>query len=314
MFLAKNKVLLVKREAVYGTDSVPTVAANAFEARDIKIDYSGDLLERDLMRSSLSNVQPIMGQRWIEISFTCEVKGGGTKGAASKIGDAFVACGLAETVSAGSSVTYKPADSSVLSATVYFYELQDSGNSRLHKITGARGTVSFNFEAGKIATAEFKLQGIFNAPTDVTPTVAPTFETTLPPIVESSTFTLNSVSTLIAQSVKIDLANDVVKRDDINSATGLLGFLITGRKPTGTMNPEAVLQATYNFHADWVAATARALSLVLGSAAGNKLTVTAPKLVLTKLGAGDRAGIRTDDLAFDLAINTGGDELVLKFE
>ncbi len=314
MFLANNKVLLIKRETTYGEDPTPTPAANAIEARDIKIDYAGDLLERDLVRSTLSRTQPIMGQRWAELSFVCELKGGGTKGTASRIGDALVACGLAETASAGSSVTYKPADSSVLSATVYFYELQDTGNCRLHKITGARGTVAFNLDAGKIATATFKLMGMYNAPADGANPAAATYESTLPPIVESSTLTLNSVSTLIAQSVKVDLNNDVVKRDDINSATGLKGFLITGRKPSGSVNPEAVLAATYNFHADWVAATARALSLVLGTAAGNKITVTAPKLVIEKIGQGDRAGIRTEELAFSLAGNAGGDELVLKFE
>jgi len=314
MFLNKNKILLIKREAVYGTDSVPTVSDNAIEAKNIKIEYNGDLLERDLVRSTLSNSAPIMGQRWAELSFQVEVKGSGTKGAAGRIGDALVACGLTETAAAGSSVTYTPCDSTFLSATAYLYELQDSGNCKLHKITGCRGTVAFDFEAGKISTAEIKLQGLIDEITDETDPSTPTYETTTPPIVENSTFTLNSVATLIAQAVKIDMANEVVKQDDLNSATGLKGFMITGRNPSGTINPEAVLKATYDFVGDWQAATARALSLVLGSAAGNKLTVTAPKLVLEKVGAGERTGIRTEDLAFRLASNAGGDELVLKFE
>lgn len=314
MFLNKNKILLIKRESVYGTDPVPTVSENAIEAKNIKIEYNGDLLERDLVRSTLSNSAPIMGQRWAELSFQVEIKGSGTKGTAGRIGDALVACGLTETAAAGSSVTYTPCDSTFLSATAYLYELQDTGNCKLHKITGCRGTVSFDFEAGKIATAEIKLQGLIDEISDESEPSAPTYETTKPPIVENSTFTLNGVTSLIAQAVKIDMANEVVKQDDISSATGLKGFLITGRKPAGSINPEAVLKATYDFVGDWQAATERALSLVLGSAAGNKLTVTAPKLVLEKVGAGERSGIRTEDLAFRLALNAGGDELVLKFE
>ena len=313
MFLTNNQLLLIKREATYATDPIPTVSANALEALNIKIDYQGDVLARNMVRPTLSNVQPVMGQRWIDISFTAEIKGGGTKGTASRIGDALVACSLAETASAGSSVIYTPADASFKSATIYFYEMQDTGNCRLHKITGARGTVNFNFEAGKIATADFKFSGLYNDPTEAANPSAPTYETTLPPIVESSTLTLNSVA-LIAQAVKLDMGNTLVKRDDLNSVAGLLGFLITDRAPVGTINPEAVLSATYDFYADFKAATARALSLVLGSASGNKVTVTAPKLVLEKLAEADRNGIHTQDISFAMAMNTGGDEFQLKFE
>ena len=313
MFLANKKILLLKRESVYGTDPVPTVGSNSIDASAIKFDYQGDLLTRESLRGSLSRPQPIMGQKWAEITFTCELKGGGVKGTAARIGDALVACGFAETVSAGSSVIYQPADTGFLSATLYFYEQQDSGNCRLHKITGARGDVSLNLESGKFGSLEFKFQGAYNAPTEVADPSAPTYESTLPPIVESSTLTLNSVA-LIAQAVKIAMNNEVVKQDDLNSPSGLKGFLITGRKPSGSINPESVLAATYDFYGDWAAATARALSIVVGSAAGNKITITAPKLVIEKLGAGDRTGIRTEDVQFALAINSAHDELVLKFE
>jgi hypothetical protein len=313
MFLANKKILMVKREAVDGTDSVPTISANALEATNIKFSYAGDSLERNPVRATLSGVAPILGQRWVDISFTLEVKGGGTKGTASRLGDALVACGLAEVASAGSSVTYQPSDSTMLSATVYFYELQDAGNCKLHKVTGCKGSVAFNIEAGKIATADFKLQGIAAAPADAAAPAAPTYETTLPPIVESSVFTLNSVA-LIAQSLKVNLENEVVKRDDLSSAAGLKGFQITGRKVTGSINPEAVLLATYDIRADWLAATARALSMVVGSAAGNKVTITAPKLVIEKMDGGERNGINTDELSFVLAGNPGANELVLKFE
>jgi hypothetical protein len=314
MFLTNSKILLLKREATYGTDPVPTIASNALDASQITFDYQGDLLTRDILRGTLSQPQPIMGQKWAEITFTIELKGGGTKGAAARIGDALVACGLAETVSAGSSVTYAPADTGFLSCTLYFYEQQDSGNCRLHKITGARGDVSLDLNSGKFGTAQFKFQGAYNAPTEVEAPGAPTYETTLPPIIESSTLTLNSVSTLIAQAVKIAMNNDVVKQDDLNSPSGLKGFLITGRKPDGTINPESVLAATYDFYGDWAAATARALSIVVGSASGNKITITAPKLVIEKLGAGDRTGIRTEEVQFALAVNSAHDEISIRFE
>ena len=313
MFLTQNKILLIKREAVYGTDSAPTVAANAVDAKGIKIDYQYDVLPRDIVRNTLSPVAPIIGQRSVEISFMLEIKWSGTKGTVARLSDALVACGLAETVSAGSSVIYKPTDVAALSATIWLYELQDTGNCRLHKITGAMGTPSLVIENGKIAGIELKFQGIANDPTEAAAPATPTWETVIPPICESATLTLNSVA-LIAQSLKIDLNNEIVKRDDLNSAAGLKGFALVGRKPSGSINPEAVLAATYDFYADFKAATSRALSIVIGTAAGNKLTITAPKLVIDKLGNADRGGIGSRDVGFELVGNTGGDELQLKFE
>jgi hypothetical protein len=318
MFLSKNKLLLIKEETTEGQDASPTPAANAIEAKGIKIEYLGELLERDLLRSTFSNNAPLMGQRNIELSFTMEVKGSGTSGTAPKIGDMLEACGFSEHIGAAggsSSVVYKPASSGIKSVTIYLYEMQDTGNCRLHKITGARGSVSYNFEAGKIATAEFKVQGLYNDPTDVAVPTGSAFESTVPPIVESSLFTLNSSDDLVASAVKIDMNNEIAKREDLNSATGLLGFIITGRKPSGSFNPEALLKATYDFHTDWKNATARALSIALGAAAGNgnHLVVTAPKLVLEKIGEGERAGIRTEDIPFRLAVNSADDEIELKF-
>ena len=183
----------------------------------------------------------------------------------------------------------------------------------MHQAVGCKGSVSFILEAGKIASAEFKMQGVAATPSDIDAPTGVTYETTLPPIVESSTFSLNSLP-LIAQALKIDVANEVIKRDDLSSASGLKGFAITGRKVSGSLNPEAVLLATYDIRADWLIAEKRALSMVLGSAAGNKVTITAPKLVIDKMDTGERNGIVTDELSFTLAGNVGGDELVLKFE
>ena len=76
------------------------------------------------------------------------------------------------------------------------------------------------------------------------------------------------------QKIDIDLGNEIIKRDDISAAGGLKGFLITSRKPAGSFNPEKVTVATYGYTTDWLAQTERELSVVLGSASGNKLTIT----------------------------------------
>lgn len=312
--LSKNRVLCAKEESAYGQDITPTTTANAIEALNVKVNYQGDVIERDVMRANISPLAPKIGKRWIEVAFDVEVKGGGTKGTAGRIGDLIEACGFAETASAGSSVTYAPASQNHKSITIYVYDNISSASSILHKITGARGSFSIKLDAGTIGTLSFTFKGIYNAPADVSAPTTPTYESTLPPIVESASLSLNSITTLVVQALSMDLANDLVDEEDISSANALKGFLITGRKPSGSLNPEAVSIATYPFVADWVASTARALSVVVGSASGNKLTITAPKLTIDNVGDGDRNGIKTSELPFRMTQNAGNDEMILLFE
>lgn len=315
MFRAKQKILCAKEEETYGSDITPAVGTNDIDASNIVINYRGEKLDRDLQRESLSPENPVIGKKSIEISFTCELKGSGSAGTAPQIADLLEACGFSESVDAGSSVVYAPASTGHKSVTIYLYDVQveSSGNYRLHKITGARGNANLIFEAGQIARVEFTFQGLYNIPTDVVDPGDPSYESTNPPIVDSATLQLNSES-LIAQMVGINLNNNVVEREDLNTAHGLKGFEITGRAPTGEMNPEAVLLATYDFWTDWADATARALELTLGATAGNILEVSAPKVTPDNIDEADRNGIRAERIPFTLGLDSGDDELILTFK
>ncbi len=309
----RNRILLAKEETTYGTDSSPTVASNAIEAKDIKVNYIGELLERDNIRSNISSISPIVSKRYIEVTFECELKGSGTAGVAGRIGDLLEACGFSETVSVGSSVVYKPASSNLKSATIYIYDM-DTSSAVLKKVTGTVGTVNIKIIAGQFATLAFTMRGLYNAPADVALPSDPTLETTLPPIVESSQFTLGAITSLVVQDITIDMANEITERDDINVANGIKAFTIVGRKPKGTFNPEAVLVAIHNVWADWVASTQRALSLIIGSVTGNKCTISAPKVTVDNLADADRDRILTRDIPISFGQNVGNDEIQLKFE
>jgi len=313
MLTVRNRLLLAKVEGTYGEDSSPSVADNAIECSTVRLNFIADLLSRDNLRSNISPVAPVVGKRYVEASFTCELKGSGTKGTAPRIGDLLQACAFSEVESAGSSVVYQPCSTGKSSVTMYVYDL-DSASAVLHKITGAIGDVKLKASAGQYATLEFSMRGNYSTVADVSLPGSPTFETTVPPIVESAQFTINSVSTLVVQEVNLSMDNVIAERDDINSANGLKGFEVTGREPKGSFNPEAVLVATYNFWSDWVASSQRALSMVIGSASGNKITVTAPKVVVESIADGDRNGILTRDIPFRLGQNAGNDEIVLTLE
>lgn len=314
MFRTLARVLLAKIESTYGTDSVPVVGTDALDASNVKVREVPDILERDVVRGDLSPIAPVVGQKKMEITFSTELKGSGALGTAPAIGDLFQACGYAETVSAGSSVVYLPTSSAMKGVTIYVYDNQDTGNTLLRKLVGCRGTFRLQAEAGKFAKIEWTFTGFYTAPSDVSAPSAATYESTIPAVVESAAFTLNSNTSLVVQQLTIEQNNQVEDRDDISGTnSGLKEIIITGRKPGGTFNPEQVLVATYDFYADWAASTARALSVIVGTVAGNKITITAPKVTIDSFDDDNRNGILTKNVPFRMSRNSGNDELRFSF-
>jgi hypothetical protein len=314
MFTTRNRVLLAKEESIYNTDSTPVVATNAIEASNVKLNITPELLTRDNVRSNISPVAPVIGKRMYDLTFTVELKGSGTKGTASRIGDLFEACAFAETASAGSSVIYLPTSTGKKSCTIYLYD-NDTSSAVLHKLTGCIGDITaIRAPAGQYASIDFAFKGNYVADADVALPSAPTYESTVPPVVESSTYTFGGVATLIVQELTLSMGNVIGERDDINSPNGVKAFEITAREPKGTMNPEAVSVATMPITANMVASTQNALSVVIGSVAGNKCTITAPKCVIESVSDGEREGFLTRDVPFRLGQNAGNDEIQFKFE
>ncbi|MCK4248675.1 MAG: hypothetical protein KAX15_02740 [Candidatus Omnitrophica bacterium] len=309
MALTKRALILAKEEVTYGVDPVPTPAANAVLVIDPVVTPVGEKLTRNTVKNTLSPDSPLMGKRHCEVTFQTELRGSGVVDVAPRgVGDLFEACGMLETIAAAVSVKYTPASSSLKSVTIYAYF-----DGLLHKITAAVGSWELVCEAGQIPKISWTFSGFFAAPTDEALPGSVTYDSTIPPIVQNAGFAINSVSTLVVQQVALGLNNTISPRDDINAPTALKGFRVSAREPGGSFNPEAVLVAEYNFYDDWEKATARALELTIGSVAGNKCGISAPKVTLDSIGPGDREGIRVFDIPISLGMDSGDDEVELLF-
>lgn len=313
---SKNRIILVKEESSYGVDSSP-VGANAIQARDIRYRYSSDLIETDYVSSTLSPSAPITGKRWIELSFESDIKGSGSAGVAPQLGDCFEACAFTETIggSNGSSIIYTPRSASIKSVTIYVYDLLTASTARLHKITGVRGNMTKIFSAGKVARAQFRMQGYYTLPTDngSLPTPAPVGESIIPPVCESMLFTFNSYAGFVIQELSVDMGNNVEQIDDINSANALKEIRITGRRPAGRFNPEAVAMATKDLYSDWVASTQRAVTMQLGSTNYNKVAFSMPKVTLDGIEEDSLNGRIVENIPIKFNRSSGNDELTMTF-
>lgn len=299
VMLTKRSVILVKTESTYGTDPTPSNSTDAILAIDATIKETFTPAERLVQQATLSNRPSLLGEQFAEITFKIELQGSGSAGTAPRWGRLVEACGCLETISGGVSATYTPKSSSMESVTIYLYK-----DGRLHKLTGAVGTFSLTCEAGKQAMFEFTMTGIYNAPSVASLPTA-TYESTTPPVCKNQTFSYNSKTTLVLGTLTLDIANEVSKRPSLAASTAIAGFIITGRKPVATINPEAQFETSYDFRTDALT-TQRALSLTIGSIA----TLSIPKFNTTNIEYSSRDGVDIETLTGECSqsASAGDDE------
>lgn len=307
--LTRKRLILVKKESTYGTDSTPA-GTDALLVRNLDITpIEADLVSRDLIRPYLGNSPSLLANSRVSITFQVELAGSGTAGTAPRFGGILQACGLNELVVASTSVTYTPSSTTPFaSATIYF-----NNDGVLHKATGCRGTFTMNAAVGEIPTLDFTMIGVYNAPTD-TAAPAVTYSNQASPLIfkqgNTSSFQFFSYAGCL-QSVTFDIANSTVYRELVGCTKEIL---ITDRKPAGTVMIEAVPLATKDFFNIAQTETTGNLTFLHGTTAGNRVTFTASQCDVSNPSYGDQDGIQMLNIPY-LAIPTtsGNDEVSLAF-
>lgn len=307
--LINRAVILAKLETVYGTDPTPTGVANAIFCEEPSIEPVLKKIERKQLRAVMGGIAPLVIGEAYKISFQTELAGSGAAGTAPQIGPLLRGCNMVETIVLATSAGYKPTSDSFAaeSLTIYFYR-----HGILHKATGCRGTVKLSAKVNEIAKLAFEFQGLYAGPTDSGALPAATYPSVVPPIFRSAAFAYDSYAAIIA-ALEIDLGNSIAKRTDANSATGIKEFYVADRVVTGSVDPEAPALSTYNPWTKMLAGNEAALTATIGSAAGNRCVITAPKVAISDLKYGDREKILTYAMPLAFNPNAGDDELVLTF-
>lgn len=261
-----------------------------------------------------------VGKKTCAVKFKMEVMGSGVSNSAYQpFHDALKACGFTFTGgTAAADWTFTPISADVASffgaATSCTVEAYFDGI--FHKVTGCVGTFKLIAEAGKIATIEFDLKGIYNAVTDTASPASIIYNSTIPPVVSSAALYIDNVQTAIVQKVEIDSGNTVSEIDDVSSANGVKGYKITDRKSKAMVNPELQTVAAYDWWGKHAAATMlntsdKSISIKIGSTAMNFITFTAVAGQIADLKYGDRGGIVTLDATIDLYDKTTNDWMTI---
>lgn len=285
--LTRKRTVLAKIETTYGVDPTPSGAANAILVRNQSITpQETETVSRDLIRPYMGNSPQLPVAIHAQAEFEVEMAGAGAAGTAPAYGPLLRACGLAETINAGVSVVYAPVSAAFESVTIYF-----NVDGVLHKMTGARGTVSMDINAKAIPVYKFKFTGLYSAVVDAAaPTVALGAWQQPVPVngVNTTGLSLHGFSAGVLSQLSLDLANNVVFR----SLVGAESVLITDRKPAGSITLEAVNVATKDWWASTKNAVTGALSVTQGTVAGNKVKIDAPAAQLIKPQYQDMDGVQ----------------------
>lgn len=313
--LVNREVILAKLEGPsnYGVDASPTTT-DAILIENVSWSHEGArMVDRPAIRQSLGSLKQIFGGTLMAVSFECEIRGAGAAYSASvkpEVDALLQACGMTVAIDATVSnekATYTPASTGHDSATIYYYQ-----DGLLTKLTGCRGTVSFNMEVGGRLMGSFNFTGHTSTPTDVG-LVTPSYDSTVAPIAINGAFSIGGYSAVI-NSLGFDLGNSIATPPDLSASDGYGEIYITKREVTGSIDPEAVLVATNSFVADWRSGAEMALTTgVIGAVQYNRFKVDMPKVYYKDVGQGDRDNVRTYALGLGAVENSGDDEVSIEF-
>jgi hypothetical protein len=300
----KLGVLAAKVEATYGTDVVPTATDNVILVQNI--DVQPITMETDDYNPVMPDFGPserIVGAFWATLSFDVLLSGGGAPlGTPPNHGVLSRGCGVAQTASAGTSVTHTLISSGQESLTIYYW-----ADGVLFKLKGARGERRERWQARKAPVASFTFTGL-HVPMEDQAMPAPTLPVVPRPTAVNRSNTVVQIDSYAIKltSFEIGLGNDV----QYFNRTGRENVEIVDRMPAGRAVFELPLEAEKNFlGATGFCTTGAAanMSIVHGTVLGNRLTRTVPSMQLLKPKFTNEQGVMMLDCELFIARpSTGG--------
>lgn len=303
----------IKVESTYNTDSAPA-AGDALIVSNFQWKFAeARLAERAVSTGTKLGAPAVYAGALVEVTFECELKGSGAAGTAPDMGVALRGSGFLETINAGVSVVYKLDSDDEKSVTIWFKDGDPTGAAGDEwRLTGCRGQVVFNIEAGAYGKAAFTFRGHIGQEPTSTAAWTQTVETTEPVPVLNVPLVIGGV-TLEQSKVGIDPALELAQLAVLNSTDGFGEIRITRARPKVTATVVAPAVATMDPVGDFRANTSRTLAMgVIGGTAGNRYQFTFPGGgKYQEVTPGDDGGIITYDMTLALLESALGDDAPL---
>lgn len=287
----RNRTLLAKIETVYGTDATPVGATDGVLLSSLDLSpLELETVENTVIRPYLGAYTQLIAGRTAKVSIEVALAGFGTAGPAAPTPglDALLrCCGLARTITAGTSVAYTPISTGFESATLYVYL-----DGTLHRIFGARGTATFTLQGKQQPKYKFEITGLYGGVSDaalIQPALG-AYQTALPVQYGNTTLAsfLGSASGVALNALEIALGNTVTYRNLVGNREEVL---ITDRQTTGSFEIEALLVSAKDIWAAVNSLSLTAINVTHGTVVGNRVTLATTVAQATNPKFGDQDSI-----------------------
>lgn len=321
-----------KPEVESGTDSVPTLAANALGLVGIPALNSGFLeggLRDDVVFGGLGTIdRAAPAGRFGTIDLTLEVKGFGAAYSAAnrpEMDPLLRGCGMSAVVDAtpgSEEVTYATLDDGFETFSLYLWSA-----SKLYKLVGCVATFRFAFVVNNRVLATFSVTGRIATDPAQQALGAVTLNQTIPPLWHTATTSIGawdgeSGEPLIMTRLEADLANTIVPRPSAGATDGLIGHYISDRKARVSTDVEQVALATFDPYAiskqpGGAGATDTELVTHVGNTQYNRMRLFTGRIALEPPTHSEVNGLAGWGLAGNLVAGTeavSGRELRLVFD
>lgn len=303
----KSKITLVKSETAYGVDPAPTGLLNAVLLTDVQLQpMEGEDVSRNLELPWMGAQESLPGALRAVLTGTFELVGSGTAGTPPLWAALLRACGVAQIVTADTSVEYVPVSDNHESVGIHFY----IGPSR-HVLLGARGTGVVTMNAQGIPVCRVTMTGLWSLPADNARPAVDLSAAQKPQIASKANTPVFTIGALpfVMRNFELNLGCDVQAR----MLVGAERVVIVDRTETLTTTVEAVPYATYNPFVVARDGIRQAIAIQHGTIAGRKVEVTVPTATQRRPG-----GIENNQntvewaLAFDPLPSVGNDQWKIK--
>lgn len=311
----RNTLVLFKIETTAGTDAVPTGASDACLVSDLSINpLDATNVDRDLVRPYFGGSEQLVATANIKASITVELAGSGTAATAPQWGDLLLACAFSEALLATPNrVEYSPITTSLKTGTLYWYD-----DGVLHKAFGVMGNVKLMAKAGDRPKLQFDFVGVDGGISAASTTgtftawkVPPTMtKANVVDVTLGCTYATGALSggtSYPSTGLDLDVGNSVQFVPTLSYES----VDVTDRNVVGNVQFDLSAAQEVTFMGNVKANTTQSLGLTIGTAAGNKIIVYAPKVQLINPTKQDVQGRRFIGYQLRLVPNSGNDELLI---
>ncbi|MEE9609543.1 MAG: hypothetical protein V3U03_17535 [Myxococcota bacterium] len=160
------------------------------------------------------------------------------------------------------------------------------------QVFGARAEASLEVGGtGQVGFWAFTMSGAMTSPVDSVLFAGVTVPDDVPETFKNAAVKTDDATELCVDTFNLALGNTVARRSCSNAATGVKSYRITNRRPVISIDPEAELEATINFFGKFAGGTLFSFYAQIGSTAGKRTIVCAPRVQYQEMPGGDREGI-----------------------